>query len=327
MILLNRPLELLIIRISAALLFTIAVQTQIYSQQLQSAQPQGLVKLNVIVTDSSNQLVSDIKQEEFRVSDNNQPQSISFFSKESPPLTYGIVVDNSRSFINLLKPVVESAKVIVSGNNAGDETLITRFVDSGHIEVIQNITSDKALLATSLNTLYIGDGQTAVIDAIYLSAKRIADYKEKDGANRRRALILITDGEDRESYYRREQLVDLLRKEDIEVFVIGIVINLNNDDGGQIRKSTRERATELLKSIAKETGGLAFFPKSPSELQRVANEIMLYLRTQYVIGYTPSGKVGKGGFHKVRVEILDPPGQEKRIPITRSGYVVPKADK
>jgi hypothetical protein len=54
---------------------------------------------------------------------------------------------------------------------------------------------------------------------------------------------------------------------------------------------------------------------------------MLYLRTQYVIGYTPSGKVGKGGFHKVRVEILDPPGQEKRIPITRSGYVVPKADK
>jgi predicted RNA-binding Zn ribbon-like protein len=81
MILLNRPLELLIIRISAALLFTIAVQTQIYSQQLQSAQPQGLVKLNVIVTDSSNQLVSDIKQEEFRVSDNNQPQSISFFQK------------------------------------------------------------------------------------------------------------------------------------------------------------------------------------------------------------------------------------------------------
>lgn len=326
MILLNKSLELLVVRISAALLCLIAVQTQIYSQQLQSTQAQALVKLKVIVTDSANQPVSDIRQEEFRIFDNDQLQSASFFSKELPPLTYGIVIDNSGSFKDVLKPVIESAKILIDGNNVSDETFITRFVDSEHIDIVQDITSDKALLVSSLNTLYIGKGETAVIDAAYLSAKRISDYTEKNGANRRRALILITDGEDRESYYKKEQLVDLLRKVDVQVFVIGIVSILNND-GGQIRRSPRERATEFLKSIAKETGGLAFFPKSPSELQKAANEIMIYLRTQYVIGYIPSGKGSKGGFHKVSVKIIDPPGHEKRIPIARSGYFVPKADK
>ncbi len=167
-------------------------------------------------------------------------------------------------------------------NKPSDETLLIRFIDSDKIETVRDFTNDKAVLSTSLDALYIEGGQTAVIDAVYLTVQRISQYKNNNGVNHRRAIILITDGEDRSSYYKKDQLIDLLRKENIQVFVIGIV-SILEDRGSLQASSPRDRATNLINSLTKETGGLALFPKSPKELQNIANEFMLYLQTQYSV--------------------------------------------
>src|SRR5215475_7668908 len=104
------------------------------------AQPQSvgqpLVKLNVLVTDVSSRPIDDLKEEEFRVFDNDVPQVISYFSTEELPLLCGIVMDNSGSFKNVLKPAVNAAKTIINQNKASDETLLIRFIDSRKIETV-----------------------------------------------------------------------------------------------------------------------------------------------------------------------------------------------
>jgi Ca-activated chloride channel family protein len=105
----------------------------------------------------------------------------------------------------------------------------------------------------------------------------------------------------------------------VQIFVIGFVNELEKE-GGIIRKSKREKATELLDRLAKETGGRAFYPTSLSELPDIAREITKDMRTQYVIGYVPSNPARPGEFRPVRVQVADASGREKRIAVTRAGY-------
>src|SRR2546430_4571416 len=124
-----------------------------------------------------------------------------------------------------------------------------------------------------LDQLYIEGGQTAVIDGVYLAAQHVADYKKgSDDDRRRRALIVVTDGEDRASYYPEAQLFQSLREEDVQIYVIGFVNELDADKG-LIRKSPRDKAVNLINRLASETGGRAFFPQSIAELPQIANEI------------------------------------------------------
>ena len=136
---------------------------------------------------------------------------------------------------------------------------------------------------------------------------------------RRRALVLVTDGEDRASFYKREQLFEALKEQDVQIYVIGFVNELDRE-GGLIKKSQREKAVALLDRLAKETGGRAFYPTSLSELPGIAEQITKDLRTQYVISYRPATKGRPGEFRPVRVAVADGPGGSKRIAVTRSGY-------
>jgi Ca-activated chloride channel homolog len=294
-------------------------QAQTNIQQPRNVEQQ-LVKLNVIVTDASNRPVNDVRQGEFRVFENGSPQTISFFSNEEMPLLYGIVIDNSGSFKSVLKPVVNAAKTTITQNKPGDETFLVRFTKSEIIETVKDFTSDKRELFRSLDSLYIEGGESAVIDAVYLSVQRVAQYKKAESDKYRRAIILMTDGEDRASYYKKDQLIKLLQKENVQVFVIGIV-NILDDWGSLQVRSPRERAVNLINSFTEETGGLAFFPKSPKELQNTANEFMLYLQTQYVVGYIPTGQERENPYHKVSVKLLDSPERKKHVVTTRTGYI------
>jgi Ca-activated chloride channel family protein len=194
-----------------------------------------------------------------------------------------------------------------------------RFISSDNIETVQDFTANKDALMDGLDTLYIEGGQTAVIDGVYLAAEHVAEYKKGgDDDRRRRALIVVTDGEDRASYYLESQLFQRLREEDVQIFVIGFVNELEADKG-LIRKSPRDKAVALLNRLASETGGRAFFPNSISELPDVANEIVHDLRTQYVVSYDPTNKSHDGTYRSIKVTIADAPGQGKRIALTRSG--------
>jgi len=178
------------------------------------------------------------------------------------------------------------------------------------------------LLDDGLDSFYVEGGQTAIIDAVYLSAEHVSDYRKGD--RRRRALIVITDGEDRNSFYKPEQLFTRLREEDVQIFVIGFVNELDKD-AGLIRKSPREKAVNLIKKLASETGGRAFFPDSIAELPQIANEIIRDLRTQYIIAYNPTNKTPDGAFRAIKVTVDQPASDsDKRIALTRTGRLARK---
>jgi Ca-activated chloride channel family protein len=179
-------------------------------------------------------------------------------------------------------------------------------------------------LEDALDDLFVEGGQTAIIDAVYLSAEHVSEYKKGDeGDRRRRALIVITDGEDRSSFYRQEQLFARLREEDVQIFVIGFVNELDKDNG-LIRKSTRDKAVGLINKLATETGGRAFFPDSVADLPEIANEIVRDLRTQYVLAYNPTNKSRDGSYRAIKVSVDEHPGREKRIALTRNGRLAPR---
>lgn len=278
-----------------------------------------LVTLHVRVIDRNNHPIDNVQKDEFKVLEDGVPQPIFSFTQEEVPVMYGLAVDTSGSLRQAFDSVINAAKAIINSNKRGDETFLERFISSDKIETVQDFTPNKDNLMDGLDTLYIEGGQTAVIDGVYLAAEHVAEYKKGgDDDRRRRALIVVTDGEDRSSYYTETQLFQRLREEDVQIFVIGFVNDLEADKG-MIRKSPREKAVTLLNRLASETGGRAFFPQSLSEVPQVAKEIVRDLRTQYVVSYDPTNKAHDGTYRAIKVSIADVPGQGKRIALTRSG--------
>ncbi|MDQ3257824.1 MAG: VWA domain-containing protein [Acidobacteriota bacterium] len=285
----------------------------------------SLINLQVRVIDRFNRPIDNVRQEDFRVFENGVPQKIEYFNKEEVPIQYGIAVDNSGSLRSQINQVIDAGKEIVNSNKPGDETFIVRFIDSSKIELKQDFTADQNALIDALDEMYIEGGATAVIDAVYVAAEHAAEYKKGNDLNdrRRRALILVTDGEDRNSTYKQEQLFARLREEDVQIYVIGFVNELEKESGF-IRKSKRDKAVALLDRLAKETGGRAFYPTSLKELPDIAKEITRDMRTQYVISYSPTNNARDGSYRTVRVAVADASGKDKRIAITRPGYTAPR---
>lgn len=282
----------------------------------------NLVNLNVRVIDRNNRPINDVAREEFRVFEDGVPQKVEFFSRAEVPISYGIVVDNSGSMKPLLQKVIDATRILVDQNKPGDETFLLRFVDSEDIKLLQDFTSSKDDLYDALDNMHTEGGQTAIIDAVFLAAEHTAGYKKNDPTNdkRRRAMILVTDGENRSSYYKMAQLFDFLRENDVQIYVIGFTSELDAE-GGFIRKSPKDKAVELINKLATETGGRAFFPASVSELPTIANEITKDLRTQYVISYYPTNSKRDGTLRQLKVQIADSGKRDHRIAITRTARV------
>jgi Ca-activated chloride channel homolog len=278
-----------------------------------------LVTLNVRVIDRNNRPINGISQSDFQVYEDGVAQRVFSFTEEQVPVIYGLAVDTSGSLRSQINEVIDAAKTIINSNKPGDETFLERFIDKDKIENLQDFTANKDLLLDAVDNLYVEGGQTAVVDGVYLGAEHVAEYKKgRDDDRRRRALIVVTDGEDRASFYSQEQLFRQLREQDVQIYVIGFVNELEAERG-LIRKSPKGKAVDLINRIASETGGRAFFPQSVSELPAVANEIVRDLRTQYVISYDPTNKAHDGTYRTIKVVVNQPAGGEKRIALTRSG--------
>ena len=278
-----------------------------------------LVQLHVRVIDRNNKPINDVPESAFHVFEDGVAQPIENFSREEVPISYGLAVDTSGSLRSQLQSVIDAGKTIINSNKPGDETFLLRFISSDKIETIQDFTSNKEALMDGLDSFYVEGGQTAVIDAVYLSAEHVSEYRRGDGDDRRRrALIVITDGEDRNSFYKQDQLFARLREEDVQIFVIGFVNELDKD-AGLIRKSPKEKAVALINKLASETGGRAFYPESIADLPQIANEIIRDLRTQYVIAYNPTNKTQDGTYRAIKVTVDQPSGGDKRIALTRTG--------
>ena len=285
-----------------------------------------LVTLNVRVIDRNNRPIDNVGQNDFHVFEDGVSQPIESFTREEVPISYGLAVDNSGSLRPQLQSVIDAAKTIVNSNKPGDETFIIRFIDSTKVELKQDFTANKDSLIDTLDDFFIEGGQTAVIDAVYLAAEHVAEYKKGDDSDhRRRALVVVTDGEDRNSTYHEAQLFARLREEDVQIYVIGFVRELDKE-AGLIRKSPRDKAVNLINKLASETGGRAFFPESLTELPQIANEIVRDLRTQYVLSYNPTNKLRDGSFRAIKVAVDDGASRDHRIALTRNGRTAPKGE-
>lgn len=277
-----------------------------------------LVNISVRAVDRNNRPINDLQQKDFRVFENGVVQQIDFFSKSEVPTNYGMVIDNSGSMRQQLDKVIEAGKILVATNRPDDESMIIRFVSRDKVEIAQPFTPSKVDLNDALDNMFIEGGQTAIIDAVYLAVEEIDSYEKSKDDRKRRALILVSDGEDRNSYYNEKQLFDRLKESEVQIFVIGFTDDLSKD-GGFISKSPQDKAKSFLKRMAEETGGKAYFPASIAELPELARTISSELRTQYSIGYIPSNDKKDGTYRSIKVSIDDGPNNQKRIAITKAG--------
>lgn len=183
---------------------------------------------------------------------------------EKPSLACGIIVDNSGSYRMIFETVIKSVNQIVEANSVDDEAFLVRFVDASKISLIQDFTSSKDDLQSAAEGMFIEGGQTAILDGVYFSAQHLA---EKDvSANRRKILILITDGEDRKSAAKIEEVLKFLKDEKIRVFTLGL-------SDGKIYKN-------LLEKLAKETGGKSFLVEKRSEIEAIVKQLTVAVRAQ-----------------------------------------------
>jgi Ca-activated chloride channel family protein len=286
------------------------------------------VTLDVRVVDRNGRPINGLKQNDFTIFEDGAPQDISSFGQQEVPTNYGLVLDNSGSLRQQLDKVIEAGKVFVSNNKPNDETLVIRFVGRDKIEIVQNFTPNKQDLNDALDNLYVEGGQTAIRDAVYLAVENIDDYERSQKAEdrKRRALVLVTDGEDRNSYYNDKQLLDLLRESEVQIFVIGFLDDLAKD-GGFISKSPRDKAKTFLDGLASETGGKAYYPANAAELPGIAQQISTELRTQYKLSYTPSNNKHDGTTRTIKVQVTDGAGGVHRVPITRGTRIATASGK
>jgi Ca-activated chloride channel family protein len=270
-----------------------------------------LVVLDVTVVDPSNKPVMDLKQADFGVIEDKVPQKIEFFSREQVPVSLVFAIDTSGSMRPKLDTVVKASTNLVKESRPGDEVAVIEFKEEATL--LEEFTGNIADVIDTLNGLVASRG-TAMLDALYVAA----DYASKEGRNRRKAVLVVTDGLDKDSAYKFNEVVEHLREIEVQVYLIGFTNDLEKD-GSLFKKSSKEKAESLLTKLAEETGGKAFFPKELSEVHAIAEQISTDLRTQYSIGYYPTNSKKDGSFRSVKVLVNS--GNRRLVARTRNGYV------
>lgn len=183
---------------------------------------QTLVELSLIVTDKENNFVGDIKKEEISLFLDGKEKSIDSIEQKTSPVIYVMAIDNSGSLRFLFNDILNAAKSIIGQNKEKDFTALMRFVSKDKIQITEKFSSDENYLHSQLNLFQVEGGQTALIDAIYKSVQIVARQKGV-GEDYRRTVVVISDGEDRESDNTKAQLIDLLKKEKMQIFFIGLI--------------------------------------------------------------------------------------------------------
>jgi VWFA-related protein len=245
------------------------------------------------------------------VTEEGAPQKLSLFNKRDGRVTYGFAIDASGSLRKYIDQVIATAKTIIAQGGPSEEAFVESFIDSDRINTAQEFTSDKNSLEDALDSIYVEGGQSAVIDGVYLAVQHLMEYKSNE-PQRRRSLILITDGEDRASHHTQEELFKLLHDSDIRIYVIGFVHEIET-------QKKREKALMLLNRLTYETGGRVFFPDAGNtELKLYVPTILAGLYAQYTLGYYPASPLNTTPERKVEVKVAGPPNSAslKVIPDT-----------
>ncbi|MHB8653604.1 MAG: VWA domain-containing protein [Terriglobia bacterium] len=281
----------------------------------------NLVVLPVSVVDKKGRRVEDLKQDNFQVYEDGAPQKLTVFSHADIPVTMGIVIDDSGSMRPKRAAVNAAALTFVKTSNPQDQVFVVNFNDVYYLDTPGDFASNIEDLNAALNKID-SRGGTALRDAVYASIDHL-----KLGNRDKKVLLVITDGEDNASRYSFEELLARAQKSDSAIYTIGL---LGDDQEGhlfKIHSSESRRAAKVLETLAKSTGGEAYFPKSLEEVESTCVEIAHNIRNQYTLAYYPTNTSHDGTFRNVRVDVTAPNRHEKLVVHTRLGYYAPKSER
>jgi Ca-activated chloride channel family protein len=270
-----------------------------------------LVLLDVAVIDQTGKPVMNLNKEDFTVFEDRVKQAIEDVDRVDAPLSLGIVIDTSGSMRTKLQIVSDSALSLVKQLKESDEAFVAQF--KAEAELLRDFTSDKRELEDGLNELFTGGG-TALLDAIIATA----DHAQEKGKQRKKALVVITDGVEKNSNWKEKEVIKAIQEDDVQVYLIGILDE--SDEGTSLfGKSATKKAKDLLIRLAEDSGGRAFFPKEANEMPAVMAQVAKDLRSQYIVSYTPTNDKKDGTFRAIKV-VVDTKDNRKLIVRTRQGY-------
>lgn len=270
-----------------------------------------LVSLDVMVIDQNNTPVMNLKQEDFTVYEDKVKQTIESVNREEVPVSFGMVIDTSGSMRSKLQTVSDAAVSMIKQMRTDDEAFVASF--KAEPELVQDFTPDRRELEDAIGELYTSGG-TALLDAIIATA----DYAQQKGKQRRKALVVITDGLEKNSASKEKEVMEAMKEDEVQVYLVGFV-DEELEEKSLFGKSPAKKAKDLLSRLADDSGGKAYFPKGISEIPAIAAQIAKDLRTQYVVSYYPSNINKDGQFRTINVSI-NTPGSRKLIARTRRGY-------
>jgi Ca-activated chloride channel family protein len=260
-----------------------------------------LVVLHASVVDKRGHLVTNLKENQFKVFENGVQQPIKVFRHEDVPVSIGLLIDDSGSMREKRARVEAAAVGLVKASNPQDEVFIVNFNDEAYLDV--PFTSDVHKMEQGLARIDARGG-TAMRDAINMSIEYLKTNAKKD----KKVLVVITDGNDNASGTSLEHVVQRSIQSEVLIYAVGLL--------GDEQRHEASKAKRALKELTTATGGIAFFPKQIDEVNSLALEIAHDIRSQYTLAYTPPNPED-GTYRQIKVDV-NAPGHP--IVRTRTGY-------
>jgi len=264
-----------------------------------------LVLLNVAVTDQKGQAVTGLERAHFKVFEDGTEQTLSFFSLEKVPVSWGLVLDRSGSMSEMITNVYRAAVHVVDKGSEDDEAFIVTFSEKSGL--VSDFVSDRQKLRDSVQGLRAGGG-TALWDSVIFALDHL-----KHGEHRKKVLVVVTDGEDNHSRFNFRDLVRRVEEEDVLIYTVGMF------ESGGLRYARKQ-----LTRLAEATGAQAHFPANIEQCEAAMAQIASDVSWQYQLGYYPTNRARDGKWRKIRVVVLRPKNTDtKYIARTRTGYYGP----
>ena len=271
-----------------------------------------VVALNVTVTDGTQHFVTNLQQGDFLVFEDGRQQRLTFFQQTGLPLAVALLLDTSASMEGKLAIAQEAAVGFARQLGPADIASVIDF--DTRVNVVQSFTSDVNAVERAVRDTRAG-GSTALYNALYVALRELSNTKpdEHMGQPRRRAIVVLSDGEDTSSLIGFDEVIDAAARSDTAIYTIGLTARPPTE--------TREsQAAEfVLRRFAQQTGGRAFFPTEVTQLANIYGEITAELSNQYSLAYESSNAKRDGQFRRIAVR-LNRTGVVAR---TRPGYYAP----
>jgi Ca-activated chloride channel family protein len=271
-----------------------------------------VIAMSVTVTDGSRRYVTDLNQPDFHILEDGRPQQVTFFQKSSLPLALALLIDTSASMELNLAVAQEAAIGFVRELSPVDVASLIDF--DTRVQVLQGFTSDQAALEAAIRKTAAG-GSTALYNAVYIALKELNKtvLDETLAQSRRRAIVILSDGEDTSSLVAYDEVLALAARSDVAIYAIGL---LGREASGVRRPN---EAQFVLRRFAEQTGGRAFFPADAKELAGIYGDIKAELASQYFLAYESNNPRRDGQFRRIAVRVE----REGALARARPGYYAP----